>query len=98
MLEIVDEIRCLGDHKVKLFFHFSEDVTVTAERDGFALVLGELNLHLVVDPALQTVELESRDPGPGWRSHGYHQLNRITTLVGEAGISGNSRFVTQFVW
>jgi hypothetical protein len=96
-LVVRDEVVAAGPHDVDLYFHFSEDCSLTAGRGPRREVsLPGLRLAIETDPRLAVAVLVgSEEPIGGWVSRGYHRKAPAPTLVGHARTTGPAAFVTR---
>ena len=95
IVTVEDELNSRGTHVVEIFWHFSEQCTVTLAEGRAAVRCGEMSLVLTwpVDLSAKVVRGQE-DPPLGWRSKAYDARIPIDTLVVFGSADGNWRGTT----
>lgn len=95
-LSVSDLIRCIGNHRVEIFWHFAEDVKVVVDNEG--TVLAEKHGHrlrivpragLMLKPSLYRGDVSLPS---GWISRRFDVKTPTTTVIWRADIAGTAQF------
>lgn len=95
-VEVVDELRATGKHRMRMFFHLSEHCTVTSVENNICqLALPTGKTSIAFDPTVRVSTINGdAHTKAGWLSRGYHRKIPVTTLVAEAEFNGDAQFRT----
>lgn len=95
VVAVDDEVKSTGPHDVEIFWHFSEDCTVTLADGSAAVRCGEKLLTLTWPTDVSAKVVRGQDNPPlGWRSKSYDVRVPIDTLVISGRVNGNWRGTT----
>ena len=92
-IDICDQLTAAAEHHVRVFFHLGPDCEVSDVHAGLVTVrfAGSSEFSLQLDESLSIECVSGDDSGIGWYSPGYHQKQKITTIVASRTISGLTR-------
>ena len=96
VLTITDRLHMAGDHRVELFFHFSEDAQVRLDGSAIEATGPFGSLRLEADPRLRPTLLQgSTTPPGGWVSRGYHRREPSTTVILSGRFQGDTTLLSR---
>jgi hypothetical protein len=92
--DMIDILKCRGNHDVKLLFHLHPDIEVLSEdKNTFRLSGNNASVLLRVDHQLKGQVISgSEDPLMGWYSPCFNRLQKTISLVFTNKIHGDSTF------
>jgi hypothetical protein len=95
ILTIRDEVVARKEHKMSVYFHLSENCSISDVRTNqFRISVGDGEVTLDLDSRLRVETLRgSENPIAGWVSRGYHRKVPGITIVAEALCQGNASFL-----
>ena len=97
-IRIEDRFHMLGEHRIELFFHCSEQCRVEADAAGYVLSHGDKRLLLRLPEAAGCTHAPyrgSKDPILGWVSRHFDEKQPTTTIRWSALVHGNTRLCSQ---
>ncbi|MDX2199855.1 MAG: alginate lyase family protein [Phycisphaerae bacterium] len=97
VLQVIDELRCTGAHRVAQHWHVSEHCNVRAtDFGGFELDGGAGIVRIEMDTTLRTSMVRGDAATyAGWVSRGYHRKSSSVSLAAEGEIRGDAVFRTR---
>ena len=92
---VVDEISCVGEHDVEMFWHFAEHCVVRRAGDSVVARCGPAQLSMILPADMQYEIFQgSEDPLLGWVSRRFDERRPCWTVRAAVRIRGNARLVT----
>lgn len=97
VLTVTDELLCRGEHEVEMFWHFGEAWQIDGTGQQFEARCENRRVNMELDAGMRSVVFYGDASRPaGWLSRRYGEKTPCPTLVAQARICGQARFMTRF--